>query len=94
MHGQTLLKHAVRNLNQSYFAWGIFEQLENSLNYLRSVLSLGELGDTKTLYQRTPERPLVNELDPQTLQAIRKAHDLDLELYALARDANKKRMRV
>lgn len=78
-----ILQRAEYNLLENYFFFGIFERRRESINLIREKMNWREIKDIPH-HKKTQKRLAVEDLDADTLQVLKDAHDLDFQLYEFA----------
>jgi len=85
------LDTAQRNLAERFDFIGIFEEFDESVRRLSSLLGLLYRPRRVPFENRTPRRKSAGEIDPETIAAIREQNSLDCALYEYAVALNRTR---
>ena len=79
----TVLNGAKRNLKEHYECFGLLEERDKSLALFRQMFNWGETQSVPH-QKKTRNRPRVNDMDLETLAALKAGNSLDIELYDYA----------
>ena len=89
-----LLQKAKDHLSQRYVCLGLQEQFETSVLLMKTHFGWTREADLKRRLKKSRKRPSVEELDASTIDVLREAHQLDLELHAHARQLFEQQLAV
>lgn len=78
-----ILERAKNNLLKEYFFFGIFEKHRESIDLVCEKMNWSTVKEIPH-HKKTHKRLKVQDLDEETLQILKDAHDLDLQLYEFA----------
>lgn len=81
--GRWMLKIAKQNLIHRYDAFGLKEYLPDTIQIFASRLNVSAKIPEKQ-YKKTPQRPDLKDINRKTIEALKEANSLDLELYRYA----------
>jgi hypothetical protein len=80
---KVILKKAIYNLKHHYACFGLQEKFKESIALFQQRFGWKKI--LKVPFQKkTSKRPKVSEIDHETLKALKKTHNLDLQLYDFA----------
>jgi hypothetical protein len=84
--GSYVLRKAKRNLQKQNVLFGLTEKFDESVNYFANKLGLKGRREDKKVFNKTRERPSINEIDNQDLQMVRRYNSIDIALYEFAKN--------
>ena len=76
-----MLESAMQNLEKKYFCFGILEEREKSITLLQNKFALTKRMNIAPK-KRSILRPRIDQVDHETIQILKHANDLDLQLYS------------
>ena len=82
---QKILKQAIHNLKHNYYYFGLLEEREKSIDLCQKKFNWHSYQNIAP-QKKTHKRAKVNDVDAETLQAIKSGNDLDIEFYDFARE--------
>jgi len=77
---RSILDHALKNLRENYACFGLMERFDESVCLFQKTFGWRNAVSVEHK-KKTQSRPRVRELDEETLDVLRKAHELDQQLY-------------
>jgi hypothetical protein len=78
-----ILDRAMKNLKSQYVCFGLMEKFDASVDLFQKTFGWKNTVSVERK-KKTHNRPPVNDLDNATLDVLRKAHELDQQLYDFA----------